>query len=67
MNQLEYAAVLLQNSNLDVNATVYRYNVYVVYHMTCITGYICRVSYAKVNGTKYSIGCVVLYAFYNDD
>ena len=41
VNQLEYAALLLQNSDLDINATAYRYNVYIVYHMTCI-----RIKYA---------------------
>ena len=47
MNQLEYAAVLLQNSDLDINATVYRYNVAIrciphdLYQWLNMQGFLC--------------------------
>jgi len=68
VNQLEYAADLVQNSGVDINGTVYRSAVIIKSCSVMCIGHIqCRVSYAKINGTKYSIGNILLCGFYNDD
>lgn len=45
VNELEYAAVLLQNSHLDINATVYRYSLvspHDLYQCLNMQGFICQ-------------------------
>jgi len=66
VSQLEYAADLVQKSDIDINATVHRY-IYALHIAHLGHRLQCRASYAKINGTKYSTGSILLCGFYNDD